>query len=77
MYHVNPLVELGIAGRVGGVSRELNALSDGQLSDIGIDRSQIHDIAEALARRVSRSFKWRLASRGMSLTPLMRAYTSA
>jgi hypothetical protein len=77
MFHVNPLLEYGVIGRVGGISRELNALSDAQLRDIGIERPMIHEIAEALARRAKVAVKRGLIARGLSLAPLFQAYRSA
>ena len=77
MYHVNPLVEFGVIGRTGGISRELNALSDAQLYDLGIERPMIHEIAEALARKAKVAVRRGLVGRGMSMGSLFRAYSGA
>lgn len=58
--------------------RQLNALSDLQLKDIGLSRDQIDDVAENLSREPGRAGTVRrgLLARGMSLVPLFAAYRS-
>jgi hypothetical protein len=63
MFVVNPLVEFNIAGRIATVSRELSALSDSQLRDIGLERDQLHALVEARARRKAREAVRRLLAR--------------
>jgi hypothetical protein len=58
--------------------RQLNALSDHQLRDIGLSRDQIDDVAQAMqAVRPQPAARRGLAARGLSLAPLFRAFRSA
>ena len=56
--------------------RQLNALSNEQLRDLGFERGQIDDVAQALVARMCSPVRRLFASRGMSLSPLLRAFVS-
>jgi len=60
--------------------RQLHALSDHQLHDIGLRRDQIEDVAHDMVKGANRT-KTRAAGhfrgRGLSLVPLLRAYRTA
>ena len=76
MYQMNALAELGHFGKVNDTRRQLNALSDEQLSDIGLSRGQIDDVARGLGARVGATIKRVLQVQNMSLTPLFKAFVS-
>jgi hypothetical protein len=60
--------------------RQLHALSDHQLHDIGLRRDQIEDVARDLTKGASPTkarFKSLSRGRGLSLVPLLRAYRTA
>ena len=66
------------AARRNDTRRQLNALSDSQLRDIGLRREQIDDVAAELDRHPApASVRNGLAMRGLDLMPLLRAYRSA
>lgn len=50
MYHRHALMEYNIGQPVLSVSRELSALSDAHLRDIGLQRDQLHSLAEGASR---------------------------
>ncbi len=52
MYQMSALAELGHSGKVNDTCRQLNALNDEQLSDIGLSCGQIDDVARGFAARV-------------------------
>lgn len=70
-------LQLRQAGLRNDTRRQLNALSDEQLRDIGVSRDRIDDIATGLAAHPTPTPKRRLAARGLSLIPLFRAFVSA
>ncbi|MDP6884104.1 MAG: DUF1127 domain-containing protein [Rhodospirillales bacterium] len=60
--------------------RQLNALSDHQLNDIGLRRDQIEEVARDLTTGVQRTkvrVQGHFSGRGLSLAPLLRAYRTA
>lgn len=81
MNNVNSFVEFGIGSTVSNTvtstRRQLNALSDEQLHDIGVERGQLEDVARGLVARMTRPFTGVFAERGMSIAPLFRAYVSS
>jgi hypothetical protein len=77
MYYSNTISEFGLGGKVKDTRRQLNALSDEQLSDIGVSRGQIDDVARGLSARVSAPIKRVLKGRDMSIAPLFRAFVSS
>ena len=76
MHVVNPFIEFHLASETSLARRQLNTLSDEQLADIGMTRGQIRDVASALCARMAPPLKRRLATRGGSLMPLLRAFVS-
>lgn len=81
MQFVHPLVELNIGRTLNATRRELNALSDGQLQDIGLARGQIAEVAaDLVAAMKAPLYKAPLikarAWRAMSEAPLLRAFVT-
>ncbi len=77
MRPVNPFTDMNYGTSVNVTRQQLNALSDQQLSDIGIERGQIDDVARGMVARMAQPMRRALASRRQSLTALFRAYVSA
>jgi|GEM_PF-3479986 len=77
MRPVNPFTEMNYGTSVNVTRQQLNALSDEQLSDIGIDRGQIDDVARGMVARMAQPMRRAFVSRRQSLTALLRAYVSA
>jgi len=77
MRHVNPMHEMSFGSSVNHTRQQLNALSDQQLWDIGVERSQIDDVARGMVSRMGRPVWRAFASRRLSLSALLRAYVSA
>ena len=76
--HWNTNIRNGVA--VADTRRQLHALSDHQLLDIGMTRGQIDDVARdliAAGKKAKKPIKDRLVGRGLSLTPLLKAYRTA
>lgn len=78
MFFDSALRPFRLAAVVNDTEQELNALSDWQLKDIGVNRDQLGDIAlDLAARRTGAPTRRGLARRAMSLTPLFRAFVSS
>jgi len=68
---------MSFGSSVNHTRQQLNALSDQQLWDIGVERSQIDDVARGMVSRMGRPVRRAFASRRLSLSALLRAYVSA
>jgi uncharacterized protein YjiS (DUF1127 family) len=76
--HWNTNIRNGVA--VADTRRQLHVLSDHQLHDIGLTRGQIDDVARGLVKggeKAKKPITDRLVGRGLSLTPLLKAYRTA
>ncbi|SLN76791.1 hypothetical protein OCH7691_04190 [Oceanibacterium hippocampi] len=61
----------------GHVRREISALSDRELRDLGIERGQIDEVGYAMADgALVRARRARPVGRGMSMSPLFAAYVA-
>ena len=78
MFELHWTTNNGVA--VADTRRQLNALSDHQLHDIGLRRDQIEEVARDLTKGVQRTkvrVQGHFSGRGLSLTPLLRACRTA